>query len=491
MSAARALWVAAILVVIAGLLGGCARTSYPNQPLAAYQPAEGYRFDRLGTSPENELLIILAFSGGGMRASALSFGALEELERVRYSRDGTRRTLLDEVDIVSSVSGGSVPAAAYALERKEMLRTFPGDFLYQDILGQLELALLSPGTWVELASPDVSRIDVLAGLFDEKLFHGARYAELEERGTRPFLVLNAADMSTGAVFSFTQERFEALCSDLTPFPLSKAVAASAAFPVALTPVTLKNYSGEPCPAAIPTPRWIEQGLRDKDANFPRFKRTRLARAMRRLPGADRSPEYIHLLDGGLADNLGLRGPVLLMTSTDVQPSLMALMNMGQIKRIAVIVVNARSDPDRSIDHHGETPGIGEQLKSVTSVPIDTVIADSRDQLDAVFGEIERAKQTYRECRELLGSACTLRFPLAEVNTYLIEVDFDRLDDAKLRHRLKNIPTTWTLERKDVDTLRAVACRLLRGHPQYRRLLADVGAAPVSVCPPVQEAARGG
>lgn len=484
----RGLRAAFILGIFATVVTGCTRTTWPNKPLSQYDGNAGYRFDRLDVQSDDDVFVILAFSGGGMRASALSFGALEELEFVSYEKAGKRRSLLDEVDILSSVSGGSVPAASYSLHRKEMLATFANDFLYQDFMAQLEADFLSPGTWLELASPNFSRIDVLADLFDERLYKGATYAQLVDGGTRPFLLLNATDMSSGAAFSFTQEQFDALCSDLTPLPVAQAVAASAAFPVALTAVTLKNYAGEPCPTTIPTPRWIKEGLDDKNINLPRLKRARLAQSMRKLPGADRSPDYIHLLDGGVSDNLGLRVPILLMGSTDRQPSLLALMNSGQIKRIAVIVVNARSDPDRSIDHEGETPGLGEQTTTVTSAPIDTVISDSRGQLDQLIGEIERAKRTYRGCNKKLKQACGARlpgpFPLADVKTFLIEVDFDRIDDPRLRHHMKNLPTTWTLQKSDVDDLRAVACHIMRDHPEYQRLMEDLGATPMKDCRPV-------
>src|SRR6185437_7160412 len=71
------------------------------------------------------------------------------------------------------------------------------------------------------------------------------------------LILNAADMVEGVPFSFTQNNFDLLCSDLSKVKLSTAVAASAAFPVALSPVTLKNYSRCPAqPAADWPPQWV-------------------------------------------------------------------------------------------------------------------------------------------------------------------------------------------------------------------------------------------
>ncbi|MGZ3591727.1 MAG: hypothetical protein ACXU99_13805 [Thermodesulfobacteriota bacterium] len=90
---------------------GCAH--YPvNQPLNQVDPQGGYR-PRSTASPGNSenLLLYLTFSGGGTRAAALSYGVLEEFRKTEVVIDGRKRRLLDEVDGISSVSGGSFTAA--------------------------------------------------------------------------------------------------------------------------------------------------------------------------------------------------------------------------------------------------------------------------------------------------------------------------------------------------------------------------------------------
>jgi NTE family protein len=61
---------------------------------------------------EDDALLVLTMSGGGERAAAFSQGMLDALGRIHFHRG----TLLDEVDIVSSVSGGSVTAANDAVD---------------------------------------------------------------------------------------------------------------------------------------------------------------------------------------------------------------------------------------------------------------------------------------------------------------------------------------------------------------------------------------
>ena len=102
-------------VACALLLAACA--TFPrNPPLAKYDPSAGYRFDLLEQgSNSDELFVILAFSGGGTRAAALSYGVLEALRDTKIQWHNRKASLLDEVDVISSISGGSFPAAYYAL----------------------------------------------------------------------------------------------------------------------------------------------------------------------------------------------------------------------------------------------------------------------------------------------------------------------------------------------------------------------------------------
>src|SRR5688572_6639286 len=94
--------------VCAAALGGCASVynlphnvpvsgSVAATPLGAEVPAS-----------TDDILVSLAFSGGGTRAAAFSFGVLTELDRTRVRDRGQTVSLLDRVDFVSGVSGGSV-----------------------------------------------------------------------------------------------------------------------------------------------------------------------------------------------------------------------------------------------------------------------------------------------------------------------------------------------------------------------------------------------
>ncbi|MCK7475602.1 MAG: patatin-like phospholipase family protein [Rhodopseudomonas palustris] len=62
----------------------------------------------------DEYLIGLSFSGGGTRAAAFSFGVLNEMDRVPLR--GASASMLDRIDFISGVSGGSVTAAYFSLK---------------------------------------------------------------------------------------------------------------------------------------------------------------------------------------------------------------------------------------------------------------------------------------------------------------------------------------------------------------------------------------
>jgi NTE family protein len=103
-------------LLLCALTSACAH--YPrNDPLQSYRAEQGYRFDALrdGDNNTDSLFLCLALSGGGTRAAALAYGVMRRLDEVTITWKGKERRLLDELDCISSVSGGSFTAAYYAL----------------------------------------------------------------------------------------------------------------------------------------------------------------------------------------------------------------------------------------------------------------------------------------------------------------------------------------------------------------------------------------
>ena len=249
------------VVLIVGL-AGCASIPATTTPVQYVNPAHGYRFvtTPAGDHNSNSLLLVVTFSGGGSRAAALAYGVLETLSATEIVWDGERRRLLDEVDVISSVSGGSVAAAYFALHGERFFEDFVPKFLARNMQTMANLRMANPLNWARLASPQFGRSDLIAELFDDTLFHGATFADIVSRHRRPFVMLNATDMVTGHRFEFIQDQFDFLCADMNPFPLARAVVASAAVPIALSPITIRNHADRCAIEDIP---WITAALKER------------------------------------------------------------------------------------------------------------------------------------------------------------------------------------------------------------------------------------
>ena len=136
---------------LAVALAGCTALAPINLPITQIDPDGGYRIGRLlkreqaDNNPEG--LVLLAFSGGGTRAAALSYGVLEELRRTPISntgQPGISHTLLDEVDLVAGVSGGSFTALAYALYGDRLFTEFESRFPEARRAGRADRASTEP-----------------------------------------------------------------------------------------------------------------------------------------------------------------------------------------------------------------------------------------------------------------------------------------------------------------------------------------------------------
>src|SRR3989454_3476035 len=406
------------------LAGGCAH--YPeNARMKHHDPQGGYRFSTLSnTGNSDSLQVVLAFSGGGTRAAALSYGVLEELARTEIVWEGERRRLLDEVDLISSVSGGSFTAAYYALYGDRIFCDFESSFLKRNVQGRLLALYSSPVNWVRLASPKFSRIDIAAEYYDRRLFGRHTFGDLLAQGRRPFLMINATDMSRGSRFEFTQDQFDLLCSDLYSFPLGRAVAASSAFPILLSPVTLRNYAGS-CDS--PEPGWIQSALADTSASTRRRNQALEARAY--LDSTNRP--FIHLLDGGLADNLGLRGPLEAIVASDNTWRAMSWFRMDQIRKVVLIVVNASVAPDYGAGRREKSPSLREVAQAAGRVPISRYSFETvelfKESLEKWQREINERRQTLRSAPAVPGSNAS-KSPPDDLQFYPIEVDFNALPD---------------------------------------------------------------
>ena len=210
----------------------------------------------------------IAISGGGSRAAAFATGVLQELDKMGF---------LSNVTTISSVSGGGLPAAYFALNGDQIKSEADWEHFHALIRTPFRskwlMRHLRPDNLLLNLVTDYDRSNTMAEVFDDVLFHNRTFGDLGKNGPRrPALLINATEigLSEARQFTFTGQHFiAALDSRLQTYPLSRAVMASAAFPGVFNAVTLKSFVTNP--------------LRKEP-----------------LP-----PSYVHLIDGGPSDNLGV------------------------------------------------------------------------------------------------------------------------------------------------------------------------------------------
>jgi len=459
------LW--ATILAASLVAAGCAH--YPvNQPITKTNPGSGYRVQCMGTPGNSEHLILyLTFSGGGTRAAAFAYGVLEELRNTVVAFDGQNRRLLDEVDVISAVSGGSFTAGYYGLFGERVFEDFETKFLKKNVQGALATRMiLNPYNWFRLLSPAFDRSDLAAEYYDEKVFDHGTFGDMAAR-KGPMIYINATDMVTGIRFGFNQDLFDVLCSDLSTFPVARAVAASSAVPILLTPVSLRNYAGS---CGFTLPEVLEKVLQEQETESRQYH---IVNNIRPYLNAEER-KYIHLVDGGVADNLGLRVVLDRATGWGNTWNGLKLLCKEHTHKIVFIVVNAETEVSQSYSFWPNPPPFAAMLQSYSSISITQYNYETLMLLRENFKRWTEEVQKGR-CGE--GPISTEPGACGDIKYYLVEVKFDALKDPAERNYFKRLPTSFDLPAEEVDKLREVARRILTQSREYQRFLRDVQNGP--------------
>jgi NTE family protein len=463
------------MLVAAALLalGGCA-TRPVNPPITHADPAAGYRLATRQANFKNpETLVILAFSGGGTRAAAFSYGVLEFLRRTEIVRaNGEKQRLLDAIGVITGVSGGSFTALAYGLHGDQLFADYEQRFLKRDVQGEIISRFFSPAYWGNLWSSGWGRTELAADLYDEILFNGATFADLN-RGKGPLILASATDISTGARLVFDQDIFDAMCSDLGAVSLSRAASASSAVPVVFSPVTLNNYGGT-CNYESPSWQQLMTGPDGAPLGAERAKRE----VEERLAFADGAKRpFIHLVDGGVADNVGMRSVLNLLELMEAAQRAGVPTRLDGVRRIAVFVVNSVSVPRTHWDESEKPPGPIDLIVQASGVPIEHYSYEAVELLkdkQARWQSLRRLRQS----AALAGNrdpAIAADLTAPDIDIFNIDVSFAALKDKAEFEYLNGQPTSFVLPGEAVDRLRAAAGTIITESPEFQRLLKVVGA----------------
>lgn len=448
-------WRAARTVAALGIalvLAGCSSVKpWINEPL----PPEDQSIPVRKSERDPSILVAVTLSGGGARAAAFGFGVLTEMQETRFVWNGSPTTLLDATDVVSGVSGGSIVAAYFAAHGIEGLPRFEHEFLRQNFQNSLITQALRPGNLIDLTSPWLGRTHLLARRLDE-LYGGLTFGDVERRPRHPQLFITATDMSLGTGFEFTWEQFSLICSDLRKVPLSFAVASSSAVPLLLSPMTLKNYADQ-CPERRST---SAASARAATGDY----RARLYRAHELSYTDARRKPYIHLVDGGLADNLGvqrlldraLAGGGLRQTFSEVG------IPPGTIRKLVLITVNAERDPSVDISQSDKVPNMAQVVDALLFGTGARATRETQEFLRDITRQWQQSLAT--------GSPGSTDVFAPDAEVHVIPVNLRDAPDDIARRRLLQVPTAFSITSEEVTDLIEAGGSVLRHSPEFRALV---------------------
>jgi len=359
--------------------------------------------------------LALTISGGGSRAA--NFGAAVMLEL-------RQRGLLEQVDVISGVSGGTLPAVYFGLGDKAGAFTEPAvrEAFGYDFQSSWIRRWFLPHNIFRYWLSDFTRSDIMVQVFNNRLYHKASFADLQPR---PKILVNATIHNDHTRFTFTDDRFAMLNSILATYHVANAVNASSAFPGAFQDVTLQKYV---------TP-----------------------------------PQYLHLYDGGPIDNLGVQAIVEYVNRNILGTSLNKLFPNGCL----IIVIDATPASE-----HPELNS-GQSSRTAIDYFVDT---NALDAMDAMLMESRRTLlarmgiPTNLQDQEMRGRlpvndpnqcGCEVRHVALRQLLYAGESD----NDTGLAERVTEIKTKfWIAEEEQADLFQAA--KLIMKMIDDRKLLAE-------------------
>jgi predicted acylesterase/phospholipase RssA len=310
---------------------------------------------------QDKALLLLALSGGGSRAAYFSALSMLEMQKIKLRIGDADSDVLHEVDVISSVSGGSLAGAYYAISHDPGAECagYAGrawnadddaeirDLMTRDYRNRWIGNWFWPTNIAAFWLSNYDRTDIMAQTLADNLFDrkttGIDLTLGELNPLRPNLVLNATtgsrgegnDITFGQVFTFTKEDFERICSPIQSYSVARAVMSTATFPGVFNFMTLRDFC------------WKKGADNAKDAR------------------------YLHVFDGGNGDNLGLTSLKRViwhaLADRDARPTL------SPYKKVIVIQVDAHIDP------RGADPGESDPRGAFDFI-LDTNFIDATDSL---------------------------------------------------------------------------------------------------------------
>jgi NTE family protein len=446
------------------LVAGCSVHNIPvNEPVTVQNAGLVPEQEQPAVSYADEFLITLAFSGGGTRAAAYSFGVLRGLDRIQLPTAQGPVPLLERVDFLSGVSGGSITAAYFGLKKRAMLNDFRERFLLKNVEADALSTSVSVGNLVRGLSGGVNDATHLPRWLSQNLFDGATFAAFRAQ-QRPRVWINASDIYNRTPFVFGRTAFSAMCSDLNSYPIADAVAASAAVPIAFAPIVIESYAGK-CGAQLPD--WAARARTNPNAP-PLLK----AYANALASYQNGNVRYVKLLDGGLVDNFGLSGITISRLSANAPYEPLTPHQAVKLRRALFLVVDA----GRGVSGDWVRTLEGPRGADLVSAAADTAIDAS---VRASYTAFEQTMEEWRQ--QLVRWRCGLsaaqrkqygapeRWNCRDVRFFIGRLGFDQLGGAREEY-LNRVKTSLQLPPDQVDELIAAGDETVTNNDVLRRFL---------------------
>ena len=221
-------------------------------------------------------------------------------------------------------------------------------------------------------------------------------------------------------------------------------------------MSFKNY---PASQGFDLSREIKNGLKD-EYDGPNPRRYMWAYNQSIYHNDKTNHPYLHLMDGGLSDNIGVH----YITENFNHSSGFIFQRKPAIDEIVLIIANAKTQPPESIDKDEAPPNLIDVAYKTTVISMDNYSFESVQMISEIFKVSQRAAQSILECQAVLDKQCNSEYKLPKLGhdfkVTVIEVNFLNIKDPTKRDRFLILPTSFKLSRPQVDELISLGGELL-------------------------------
>jgi NTE family protein len=209
---------------------------------------------------------------------------------------------------------------------------------------------------------------------------------------------------------------------------------------------------------------MEEALNGKDKQSKQY---RLAAKYAKYLDREQKP-YIHLYDGGLSDNLGIRVYLNLTAATGGAYEALKFRGLGDTRRLMILVVNSQTELETKFEHNEKSLGLAQTISAASSIPLNGYTADSMALL-RYLGQHMEQQIALQRCADYEAQGKPME-GCKDIRASIVEVSFDRLPEEKDQKYLKHLPTSFRLKPEAVDKLRWAAKEILANSEEFQLFL---------------------